>query len=72
MRIVADRERCIGAGQCVRVAPELFDQDESEGIVVVLRENPPPELAEAATEAAQLCPSQAIAIAAALSQGTAS
>lgn len=64
MKIVVDKDRCIGAGQCVRVADELFDQSEDDGIVLLLNENPPAESEEAAREAVQLCPSQAIWIAA--------
>ena len=37
LRISADRELCIQAGNCVMVAGEVFDQDD-EGIVVVLAE----------------------------------
>ncbi len=32
-RVTVDRDRCIGAGQCVLSAQEVFDQDET-GVVV--------------------------------------
>ena len=35
MKVHADREVCIQAGNCVMVAERLFDQDD-DGIVVVL------------------------------------
>lgn len=35
MKFTVDRDRCIGAGNCVMNAPELFDQDD-DGIVVLL------------------------------------
>ena len=35
MRIEADRDACISAGNCVMTAGEIFDQDD-DGIVVVL------------------------------------
>jgi ferredoxin len=60
MRIEIDRDRCIGAGQCVRVAPRVFAQDEGEGLVVLLDENPPQELHDAARAAAKLCPARII------------
>ena len=60
MKIVVDVERCRGAGQCVRTAPEVFDQDEEDGTVVVLAEEPPPELHHAVRMAAQLCPNSVI------------
>lgn len=62
MRIVADRQRCTSAGNCARVAPELFDQGEEDGIVVVLEPEPSPSLADAAREAESLCPARAIAV----------
>lgn len=63
MRIVADTGKCVGAGQCVRVAPELFDQDEDAGTVVVLDAEPDGVLLSAADEAADLCPVRALSVA---------
>jgi len=60
MRVVVDVERCRGAGQCTRVAPEVFDQDEEYGTVVVLATDPPPELHPAVGMAARLCPNSVI------------
>lgn len=40
MKISVDTEKCCGAGQCVLVAPEIFDQDE-DGIVILLDPAPP-------------------------------
>ena len=40
MKIFADTDKCVGAGQCVHVAPELFDQGEDDGVVVVLDPEP--------------------------------
>ncbi len=37
MRISVDTDRCVGAGQCVLSAPDVFDQDDM-GIVLVLAE----------------------------------
>ncbi|WP_342213093.1 ferredoxin [Nocardia wallacei] len=57
--VTADRSRCIGAGQCVSVAPRVFDQDDA-GLVVLV--------AGAAADgaevraAAELCPAAAIAL----------
>jgi ferredoxin len=60
MRVEIDHEGCIGAGQCVRVAPDVFAQDEKEGLVVLLEENPRPELHDAVRTAAKLCPARII------------
>ncbi|SBW28823.1 hypothetical protein FDG2_6046 [Candidatus Protofrankia californiensis] len=53
-------ERCIGAGQCVRAAPDVFEQDESAGTVVLLAGMPPPDRWDAVRRAVALCPSQAV------------
>ncbi|MGV9294670.1 ferredoxin [Amycolatopsis sp. NPDC003676] len=62
MKVVVDQSRCVGAGQCVLVAPEVFDQRDEDGIVVLLRENPAEDLHAQAKEAAQLCPALAIEV----------
>ncbi|MFF0147367.1 ferredoxin [Amycolatopsis sulphurea] len=63
MKVVVDQSRCVGAGQCVLVAPEVFDQREEDGIVLLLEENPPEELHDRVREAAQICPALAIELA---------
>lgn len=61
MKIVLDRTRCKLHGQCRGAAPELFDFG-PDGSLVVLDENPPEELREAAQDAVDVCPEQAISI----------
>ena len=43
-------------------APEIFDQRDEDGVVVLLDENPPAEQADDARKAAADCPAQAIHI----------
>lgn len=62
MRIIADKSRCIAAGQCVLKSPTLFDQQEEDGMVIVLNDNPSSEMRDAARLAARVCPSGAILI----------
>lgn len=62
MKVHADREVCIQAGNCVMVAGNLFDQDD-DGIVVVLVDEIPGDEEDKAREAVKLCPSQALTIA---------
>jgi ferredoxin len=62
MRITVNRSRCIAAGQCVLKSPHVFDQDEQDGIVVLLSEQPAPDLEASARLAARVCPSEAITI----------
>ena len=61
MRILVDRDRCIGVGHCVRTAADLFDSGE-DGRVVVPRAEIDPSRAEEVREAAGLCPNAAIAL----------
>ncbi|GAB2999772.1 (4Fe-4S)-binding protein [Amycolatopsis acidiphila] len=60
MRIIADTDVCVGAGQCVLTDPETFDQSEEDGTVIVLAEHPADE--RKAREAVHICPSQALSI----------
>lgn len=60
MRVTVDQDWCCGAGQCVLLVPEVFDQREEDGIVELLDERPPERLHPAVREAAQVCPTGAI------------
>ncbi|MES2187888.1 MAG: ferredoxin [Pseudomonadota bacterium] len=62
MKVTIDRSRCIAAGQCVLKSPAVFDQNEEDGIVVLLNPNPPPELRESVLLAARVCPAEAIKV----------
>jgi ferredoxin len=62
MKVVVDEEKCVAAGQCVSAAMDVFDQRDEDGIVVVLNENPPAELADEVRNAAAVCPALAIRI----------
>lgn len=61
MKVHADRDVCIQAGNCVMVAETIFDQDD-DGIVVVLVDDIPDDEQDKAAEAVKLCPSQALSI----------
>jgi ferredoxin len=60
LRIEVDRELCCGSGNCVRSAPGLFDQDDTDGLVVLRRRDAPPEEAAGLHRAVTLCPAGAI------------
>jgi ferredoxin len=60
MKVRVDAEKCVAAGQCVVIAPEVFDQREDDGIVVLLDDAPPPAAHAAVRESAQVCPAWAI------------
>ncbi|MYX97734.1 ferredoxin [Streptomyces sp. SID486] len=61
MRVTADRDRCVGSGQCAMLSPEVFDQDD-DGLVEVLREEPDAALREEVLRAADLCPARSISV----------
>ncbi|NMH98173.1 ferredoxin [Pseudonocardia acidicola] len=62
MRIVADTGRCVGAGQCVLTAPDIFDQDEDEGTVVLRTAQVSGDALERVRQAVHICPSQALSL----------
>lgn len=59
MRIIINLNGCVGAGQCVGAAPEVFDQDD-DGLVVLLRPEPAAEDVEKVRIAAEICPARVI------------
>jgi ferredoxin len=61
MRVIVDFDACQGNANCMVAAPEVF-QVTSEGLLLVLNENPDLELREKVEAAARLCPTQAITI----------
>ncbi|MFJ9380077.1 carboxymuconolactone decarboxylase family protein [Streptomyces sp. NPDC101455] len=62
LTVLLERDRCCSAGQCVGVAPEVFEQDESDGRVALLVPEPDARYADAVRFAADLCPSGAITL----------
>ncbi|MFI9388083.1 ferredoxin [Kutzneria sp. NPDC052558] len=62
MNISIDEVKCVGAGQCVLAAPEVFDQRDDDGIAVLLDESPGDELLPQVEDAAGRCPALAITV----------
>lgn len=62
MHVEADRGKCMGAGMCALNAPDVFDQDEDEGLVLVLDAEPAAKHKFAVRDAANLCPASAITL----------
>ena len=60
-RVTADAGACIGYGNCVSVAPEVFDLDE-DGAVTVRQPEVTGDQAAQAADAADNCPAYAITI----------
>jgi len=59
VEITIDRERCIGSGQCVHLAPQTFDQDDR---ALAFLKAPPGEPDERTLRAITGCPMAAIAL----------
>ena len=60
MRVSVDQDKCVSSGMCVMNAPEVFDQNDDDGVVVLLVEAPDTALAEGTRKAAAACPALAI------------
>lgn len=63
MKVSVDEDKCCGAGQCVLLAPEVFDQRDDDGVVVLLDSEPAEQLHGVVREAADVCPAAAIHVA---------
>ena len=59
--VSADRDVCIGAGNCVMTLAAVLDQDD-EGLVVVLRSDPDGVDPDLLQRAAVMCPAAAITV----------
>jgi ferredoxin len=62
VHITLDQEKCCAAGQCVLAAPDVFDQRDEDGIVVLLDAAPDESRHAAVREAAAVCPALAIVV----------
>ncbi|GAB3980313.1 ferredoxin [Actinoallomurus sp. NPDC050550] len=62
MKVIVDQDKCVASGQCVTSAPDVFDQRDEDGIVVLLAEEPPADLAADVRQAAAVCPALAIQV----------
>jgi ferredoxin len=60
MRVELDEPKCVASGQCVMVAPEVFDQREDDGVAFLLVEEPEDAQLDDVREAVAVCPAAAI------------
>ncbi|MBE9373271.1 ferredoxin [Saccharopolyspora sp. HNM0983] len=60
MKVSIEQDRCIAAGQCVAAAPEVFDQRDEDGVVVLLTPVAPDGTEDDVQHAASACPAQVI------------
>ncbi len=60
LRIVIDRDRCIGTANCISVAPQFFELDEES---ICTFKEPPEEVDEdIVVEACRVCPVDALSV----------
>ncbi len=62
MKVIVDQDKCVASGQCVTAAMDVFDQRDEDGIVVLLTDTPPADLAVDVHQAAAVCPALAILV----------
>ena len=60
LRVEFDEPKCVAAGQCAMIAPDVFVQRADDGVAIVLDAEPGPEHHDEAREAAAACPAAAI------------
>lgn len=59
LTMVIERDLCIGSGNCVKVAPEVFELDATG--IVVFRDGAPDIERDRLVEACRVCPVDALA-----------
>jgi ferredoxin len=62
MKVTVDQDKCCAGGNCAALAPDVFDQRDEDGVVVLLTDEPGAELRDAVREAADVCPAAAITV----------
>lgn len=62
LKVYINQDVCVGSGQCVLTAPDVFDQREADGIVTLLTDEPHDSLNVEVKKAEQLCPALAIRV----------
>jgi ferredoxin len=58
--VLLGEDKCVASGQCVLVAPEVFDQRDEDGVAVVLQPAPADDLLDGVREAVAICPAAAL------------
>nr|WP_079187727.1 ferredoxin [Streptomyces sp. CB02414] len=62
MLLSTDTDKCCSSGQCASALPEIFDQDDTDGRVLLLVERPSAELTREVYAAVDCCPAGAITV----------
>jgi ferredoxin len=59
MKVTVESDKCVASGQCVLLAPEVFDQDD-DGIIVLLTDTPADDDRQPVRDAVRVCPAAVI------------
>ena len=62
MKVTVDQDKCVAAGQCVAAAPDVFDQRDEDGVVVLVKASPGAAVEDDVRRAAAVCPALAIQV----------
>ena len=62
MKVTVDQNICASSGNCVMNAPEVFDQRDEDGVVVLVKATPDAAEEDDVRRAAGVCPALAIQI----------
>ncbi|RDI20269.1 ferredoxin [Lentzea flaviverrucosa] len=62
MTVRIDQTGCIGSGQCVLAAPDVFDQSDDDGRGIVLVADPSDDLLPGVRDAVDRCPAQVVTL----------
>ncbi|MEU7090040.1 ferredoxin [Streptomyces achromogenes] len=63
MEITVDEDKCVASGQCAMTVPEVFDQRDEDGVVILLDARPVAAVHDEVHAAVALCPAAAIRVA---------
>lgn len=61
--IEVNKDICVGGGQCVFVAPDVFTQRDEDGVVELLTVHPNADQLPLVEEAIEVCPARVISLA---------
>jgi ferredoxin len=62
LRIIVDLDRCCGSGMCALSAPDVFDQRNTDGRVMLIEQFAPPGGELSVRTASENCPCGAISL----------
>jgi ferredoxin len=62
VKVVADLDLCVGSGMCTFTAPDVFDQDEADGRVIVRMAELAPDQLDLVRQAVESCPAAALSL----------